>query len=35
MVEESGVNEVMALTGIADQTARLQSYKLLAEAFTL
>lgn len=35
MVAHSGVDEVMALTTIADQAARLRSYELLAEAFTL
>jgi luciferase family oxidoreductase group 1 len=34
MVAQSGVDEVMALTSIADQAARLRSYALLAEAFT-
>ena len=35
MVAQSGVDEVMALTSIADQAARLRSYALLAEVFTL
>ena len=35
MVAHSGVDEVMALTTIANQAARLRSYELLAEAFTL
>lgn len=35
MVAQSGVDEVMALTIIADRAARLRSYALLAEAFAL
>jgi len=35
LVEQTGVNEVMLLTMIADHAARLQSYELLAEIFDL
>lgn len=35
MVAQSGVAEVMVLTNIADQEARLRSYELLAETFAL
>lgn len=35
MVAQSGADEVMALTSIADQAARLRSYELLSEVFAL
>lgn len=35
LVEQAGVDEIMALTNIGDHAARLRSYELLAEAFAL
>ena len=35
LVEQSGVEELMAMTNISEHTARLRSYELLAEAFVL
>lgn len=35
LVEQSGADELMALTNLSDHPARLRSYELLAEAFAL
>lgn len=35
LVEQSGVDELMALTNLSDHAARLRSYELLAAAFAL